>query len=55
MEMIERHGHTEGMTIRTYNNQSRQWSIYWSSQPRPTKQRVAPLGAASGLEPSQRG
>lgn len=25
-------GHTEGMTIRTYNTKSRQWSIYWSSQ-----------------------
>lgn len=25
-------GHTEGMTIRTYNSQSHQWSIYWSSQ-----------------------
>jgi len=25
-------GHIEGMTIRTYNNRSHQWSIYWSSQ-----------------------
>ena len=25
-------GHLEGMTIRTYNPESRQWSIYWSSQ-----------------------
>src|SRR5579884_1485796 len=23
-------GHIEGMTIRTYNAQSHQWSIYWS-------------------------
>lgn len=25
-------GHTEGMTVRTYDTNSRQWSIYWSSQ-----------------------
>jgi hypothetical protein len=25
-------GHTEGMTIRTYNTESHQWTIYWSSQ-----------------------
>ena len=29
-------GHTEGMTIRTYNTKSHQWSIYWSSQPNGT-------------------
>lgn len=25
-------GHIEGMTIRTYNGSSHQWSIYWSAQ-----------------------
>lgn len=25
-------GHIEGMTIRTYNSKSHEWSIYWSSQ-----------------------
>jgi hypothetical protein len=25
-------GHLEGMTVRTYNTASHQWSIYWSSQ-----------------------
>ena len=25
-------GHIEGMTIRTYDTKSHQWSIYWSNQ-----------------------